>query len=167
MGWVGSLESKLRAQSRSLHPRCWLSGPSAQIQSVQRGLGAGGAGGTSPRPKLCRSPPPSITPRRRTRRPTPALGAERPRALKGPRARDVMQRGSNELAGRGTSFGAAYLALPWHGSKPACQPSCLGAKGKEQPFRGTTCASPSAPRCCCFIHRPLPPAPRSDPSSPG
>lgn len=40
-GWVGRLESKLRARSGSLHPRCRVSGLLAQVQSTQTGFGSG------------------------------------------------------------------------------------------------------------------------------
>lgn len=39
-GRAGRLESKLRARSGSLHPRCRLSGLLAQVQSIQTAFGS-------------------------------------------------------------------------------------------------------------------------------
>lgn len=46
---------------------------------------------------------------------------------------DVMRRDSYELAGRGRSFGAVYIALPRHGRKPACQPPAHALPAGETP----------------------------------
>lgn len=86
--------------------------------------------------------------------------------------REVMRTDSYELARRSRSFGAVYRVLPRRsgsseGTLRASRRFLLhrsarrfGAKGKERPLGGTTCASLPMPRCCCWVRAHLSLAPR-------